>query len=88
MVADFEKTLRFWGDRGVAGFRVDVAAGCAKDLSADQLDRKWEMLKEWRLDMSRHGGERHDHPLFDRDEVFEIYKGWRKVLNEYDPPLM
>jgi alpha-glucosidase len=25
-------------------------------------------------------------PLFDRDEVHEIYREWRKVFNEYDPP--
>ena len=30
--ADFERTLRFWSDRGVDGFRVDVAHGLAKDL--------------------------------------------------------
>ena len=29
---DFLKTLRFWSDRGVDGFRVDVAHGLAKNL--------------------------------------------------------
>ena len=27
------------------------------------------------------------HPLFDRDELDEIYAGWRHVFNTYDPPL-
>ena len=27
-------------------------------------------------------------PLYDRDEVQEVYAGWRKVFNEYDPPLV
>jgi alpha-glucosidase len=27
------------------------------------------------------------HPTDDRDEVHEIYREWRKVFNEYDPPL-
>ena len=30
---DFRTTLRFWADRGVDGFRVDVAHGLVKDLS-------------------------------------------------------
>jgi alpha-glucosidase len=28
------------------------------------------------------------HPLWDRDEVHEIYAEWREVFNEYDPPRM
>ncbi len=31
--ADFLKTLRFWSDRGVDGFRVDVAMTLEKDMS-------------------------------------------------------
>ena len=31
--ADFLTTLRFWSDRGVDGFRVDVAHALAKDLT-------------------------------------------------------
>src|SRR5690606_20632668 len=30
--ADFRTTLRFWSDRGVDGFRIDVAHALAKDL--------------------------------------------------------
>ena len=30
---DFKTTLRFWADRGVDGYRVDVAHALAKDLS-------------------------------------------------------
>ena len=26
------------------------------------------------------------HPLWDRDEVHDIYAEWRQVFNEYDPP--
>ncbi|PRB43454.1 alpha-amylase [Arthrobacter sp. MYb23] len=74
---DFLKTLRFWSDRGVDGFRVDVANMLVKDLP-DQLPSKAE------LDLlDRNSG---THPLFDRDEVHEIYRDWRKVFNEYNPP--
>jgi alpha-glucosidase len=27
------------------------------------------------------------HPISDRDELTEIYAGWREVFNRYDPPL-
>jgi alpha-glucosidase len=74
---DFLKTLRFWSDRGVDGFRVDVAFGLAKDLSADPLPST-EDLK------SIPAGP--NHPFHDRDEVDAIYAEWREVFNSYDPP--
>jgi alpha-glucosidase len=75
---EFEDILRFWADRGVDGFRVDVAHGLAKDLrepfaSYPRIHR--DVLKDDGTDV-----------LFDRDEVHEIFRGWRTVLNEYDPP--
>ncbi|MGK4065796.1 glycoside hydrolase family 13 protein [Rothia sp. HC945] len=73
---DFRKTLRFWSERGVDGFRIDVAHGLAKDLS-DPLPSQAQ------LDAMPHDG---NHPLWDRDEVHEIYADWRKVFDEFDPP--
>ncbi|WP_121866126.1 glycoside hydrolase family 13 protein [Glutamicibacter nicotianae] len=74
---DFLRTLRFWSDRGVDGFRVDVANLLVKDLP-EQLPSKDELAQ-----LDRTSG---THPLMDRDEVHEIYREWRKVFNEYDPP--
>ena len=74
---DFLKTLRFWSDRGVDGFRVDVAHCLAKDLTEPLLNKE-----ELPNSDARDGS----HPLWDRDEVHEIYAEWRKVLDEYDPP--
>ena len=85
VIADFHKTLAFWGDRGVAGFRIDVAHAMAKDISEPyptqaELDTA---RNDW-MDGKRDNG---PHPLWDRDEVLEIFKGWRKIFNKYDPPL-
>jgi alpha-glucosidase len=73
---DFLRTLRFWADRGVDGFRIDVAHMLAKDLG-DPLPSQAE-LDTW--------AEVGTHPVHDRDEVHEIYAEWRAVFNEYDPP--
>ncbi|MDR1118215.1 MAG: glycoside hydrolase family 13 protein [Bifidobacteriaceae bacterium] len=75
--ADFLKTLRFWADRGVDGFRVDVAMNLAKDLSARPLPSQAEVDRL---------GAGPAHPYSDRDEVHGIYREWRAVLDSYDPP--
>jgi len=74
---DFRRTLRFWSDRGVDGFRIDVAHGLRKDMS--------EPYPPWAeiADIMRPDG---SHPLWDRDDVHEIYADWRRVFNTYDPP--
>lgn len=73
---DFLTTLRFWADRGVDGFRIDVAHALAKDLS-EPLPSQAELGSDiW-------GGA---HPLQDRDEVHDIYREWRRLFDEYDPP--
>ncbi|SDU97386.1 alpha-glucosidase [Microlunatus sagamiharensis] len=74
---EFLTTLRFWADRGVDGYRVDVAHALAKDLS-EPLRSKPETPGELPLDGS--------DPLFDRNEVHEIYAEWRQVFDSYDPP--
>ncbi|HIX00912.1 MAG TPA: glycoside hydrolase family 13 protein [Candidatus Nesterenkonia stercoripullorum] len=73
---DFLYTLRFWSDRGVDGFRVDVAHGLAKDLPED-------LHSQAELDALPKDG---SHPTWDRDDVHEIYREWRQVFDEYDPP--
>jgi alpha-glucosidase len=78
---DFLTTLRFWSDRGVDGFRVDVAHGLAKNL-AEPL----EPLPVGRHPAAEWPGAAGTHPLWDRDEVHDIYAEWRQVFNEYDPP--
>ncbi|MCH3967613.1 MAG: glycoside hydrolase family 13 protein [Atopobiaceae bacterium] len=78
--ADFERTLRFWCDHGTDGFRVDVAHGLAKDLDrpVEELDR-WDAVGESWLPIDG------SHPLYDRNELHDIYRSWRRVLDEYEP---
>ncbi|ALE05211.1 alpha-amylase [Arthrobacter sp. ERGS1:01] len=75
---DFLKTLRFWSDRGVDGFRIDVAHALSKDLS-EPLPNKAGLQRLEKL----HNG---SNPLWDRDQVHEIYAEWRALFNEYTPP--
>jgi alpha-glucosidase len=65
---EFEDVLRFWFDRGVAGVRIDSAALLVKD----------ETLPEVPADPKP--GE---HPTVDRDELHDIYRGWRAVADSY-----
>ncbi len=74
---DFKRTLRFWADRGVDGFRVDVAHALAKDLESRPLE-------DW-PDEPEQGVIDGENPLWDRPEVHEIYREWREVFNEYTP---
>ena len=75
----FRDTLRFWADRGVDGFRIDVAHSLAKDLS-EPLRSQPHLDTRLPLDGT--------DPLYDREEVHTIYRDWRRVFDEYDPPRM
>lgn len=69
--AEFLDVLRFWLDRGVAGFRVDVAHGLVKA----------EGLPDWAGEHGLLDGT--VAPMWDQDGVHEIYRTWRQVLDEY-----
>lgn len=80
VIEDFHAILRFWLDLGASGFRVDVAHGLAKDQDfPDVADES---------DVDAHRTERLDHPHWDRDEVHDIIRGWRCVLDEYEGSMM
>ena len=79
VVRAMEDVIRFWLDRGIDGFRVDVVHRLSKDAelrdnplpSGDDADP-----------MRDFGGQRH---LYDEDrpEVHEILRRWRRILDEY-----
>ncbi len=85
----FVEVLRFWLDRGVDGFRVDVAHGLVKEESLrDQAVAEGERPDS--ESMASAGGssmvERtlRDEPMWDQPEVHEVYRRWHEVLAEYD----
>ncbi|MFK0110994.1 glycoside hydrolase family 13 protein [Streptomyces sp. NPDC091217] len=81
--ADFRTTLRFWSDRGVDGFRIDVAHALVKDLAEPLRDvAELGATGEEALERVAPG----THPYWDRDEVHEIYRDWRKIFDAYSPP--
>jgi len=75
VAADLDTTMRFWLDRGVDGFRIDVAHGMAKpaglpDLSPDALHGLVSMSDS-------------NDPRFDNDGVHEVHRGVRRTLDAY-----
>ncbi len=64
---EFLDILRFWLDRGVDGFRIDVAMGLHK---ADGLP-------------DTAPGFTATSPIWGQPEVHEVYREWRKVLDSY-----
>jgi alpha-glucosidase len=80
--ADFAATLRFWFDRGVDGFRVDVAHSLVKQEGLPDLGG---------LGGAGPGGgvpgtSRPEHPHWDRNEVHDIYREWRALADAYPDP--
>jgi len=75
--ADAEQTLRFWLDRGIDGFRVDVAHGLVK---ADGLpDDPFPQV------MTESSFPTHGSPQWDQPGVHEVYRRWRRLLDSYGP---
>jgi alpha-glucosidase len=77
--AEFERVMRFWLDKGVDGFRIDVAHSMAKpaglpDLSPETLAREME------------GGNMPDAAdiRWDQDGVHDFHRLFRRVLDSYD----
>jgi alpha-glucosidase len=83
----FESVLRFWLDRGADGFRVDVAHGLLKEEGLrDQVlpegteGRDPNQVREEAM-VARTD---FDEPMWDQPEVHDVYRRWRRVLDEYD----
>jgi alpha-glucosidase len=79
VVEELESVMRFWLDRGAAGFRVDVAHGLMKAPGYPDVD-----MSQARYTMAWYEG----HPYWDRDELHPVVRRWRALLDEYDDRMM
>ncbi|HEV2344170.1 MAG TPA: glycoside hydrolase family 13 protein [Actinocrinis sp.] len=71
--AQFEQILGFWLDRGVDGFRVDVAHGMIKHPDLLDVGRTGQLTMLGSAVL----------PYFDQDDVHDIHRSWRRILDGY-----
>ncbi|MCZ7535661.1 MAG: alpha-amylase family glycosyl hydrolase [Acidimicrobiia bacterium] len=77
---EFDRILRFWFDRGVAGFRIDVCHMIVKDSElrdnppATDDDHWYVQLRGQRQEFNS-----------GRPEVHDVLRRWRAIAEEYDP---
>ncbi|HEX6131353.1 MAG TPA: alpha-amylase family glycosyl hydrolase, partial [Actinomycetota bacterium] len=76
---EFDAILRFWFDRGVSGFRIDVAHAIVKDR-----DLRDNVAPPPAADPERAG----QRLVFNmhRPEVHDVLRRWRAIADAYDPP--
>jgi alpha-glucosidase len=77
---EFREILRFWFDRGVAGFRIDVAHGLYKDAGlrdnpplavSNPLTGKFGLLPKYNAN---------------RPQSHGVFRDWRKIAENYPAP--
>ena len=69
---DFEDVLRFWLDRGVDGFRIDVAQALFKDAELRDLDEPDPI--PWWADW---------HTATNQADLHPLYRRWRSIVDAY-----
>jgi alpha-glucosidase len=80
VAADFEQTLRFWLDRGVSGFRVDVAYGLFKDAGLRDNPGAYAPT------LFGHGPEQ--AMTWNQPEVHDVWRRWRSICDEYPDAML
>jgi len=80
---EFDSVLRFWLDRGAAGFRIDVAHGMIKADGLPDVIENNSTMTGVSKDL-----EDYQHPFWGQDGVHAINRRFRKVLDEYEDRAM
>ena len=83
---EFEKILRFWLDRGIDGFRIDVAQSLYKD---ERLRDNPVLAPLDNVPNARERFNRMDH-RYDlmQPETLDVYRRWREITTDYDAVLI
>ena len=83
--ADLEQTLRFWLDRNVDGFRIDVAHGMAKpaDLPDARVGHQAAVTTERVNGLLPYVAGEAD-PRFDNVGVHDVHRFIRRIVDSYD----
>lgn len=79
VAAAMENVIRFWLDRGVDGFRVDVMHKLIKDAA---LRDNPTPTPEEAHPVKHYGDQKHVHDE-DQPELHDIIRSWRRILDEY-----
>ncbi|BBZ26762.1 hypothetical protein MMAD_10570 [Mycolicibacterium madagascariense] len=72
---EFDRIIDFWLDRGVAGFRIDVANGLYHDRALRDNPRNPRAVI-WDTEVQGRYGIEHVHN-FNQPEVHDVYRRWR-----------
>jgi alpha-glucosidase len=77
---EFDEIMRFWFERGVAGFRIDVAHALIKDPqlrdnppARPDESPTWQRVGQW------------PKYNFGLPEAVDVHRRWRRVAQEFDP---
>jgi alpha-glucosidase len=89
---EFDDILRFWFERGVDGFRIDVAHALVKHPELPDLppappsgSKEAPLVDE--SPTIEHGRLAHIYDV-DQPEVLDVYRRWRKLAEAYDALLL
>lgn len=77
---EFDEIVRFWWDRGVAGFRIDVCNGIVKDK---ELRDNPPATEDDPIEQQFMGV----RPVYNtnRPEAHDVVRRWRAIADTYDP---